>query len=444
VLTSAAAERYAPCSLPPFLARPTPMRTTLCPGNVSAKPFHVALLLPSSEPRPFLDSFDATSPRWMTCDVSGLRVSQTASCWCSSRALHYACNTRAEHQFPAFFSDIRLCAPYPASGKAARTSDCCISATAACGAQSRPNFELRTDCTAHPDRTWSYKPGCLCAAILRALPLLFLSSPPILALLFSSLSSFLPHNPSAPTAKMDMGGMTPDAHACKVPLSRLTLHASALITCRTDLHALELLHHRLLLPYRTVAHPLRRYDLMHHARAGRCSRHAGAFAGTVIGVFLITALVEGVRRASREFDRRLVAEARSRAARSEVAGLTSSLDSKSGGVPCVACFCPCRACESAANIPFHYSTIRVVPTLPQQLIRASFFGIQFTVAYILMLLAMSYNSYIIMVRLHCACKSAPPLMVRMQAILLGGTAGYAVFSTDTLGEIEHDGGAACC
>jgi hypothetical protein len=35
-------------------------------------------------------------------------------------------------------------------------------------------------------------------------------------------------------------------------------------------------------------------------------------------------------------------------------------------------------------------------------------------------------------------------MVWMQAILLGGTAGYAVFSTDTLGEIEHDGGAACC
>jgi hypothetical protein len=32
----------------------------------------------------------------------------------------------------------------------------------------------------------------------------------------------------------------------------------------------------------------------------------------------------------------------------------------------------------------------------------------------------------------------------MQAILLGGTAGYAVFSTDTLGEIENDGGAACC
>jgi hypothetical protein len=111
----------------------------------------------------------------------------------------------------------------------------------------------------------------------------------------------------------------------------------------------------------------------------------------VIGVFLITALVEGVRRVSREFDRRLVAEARSRAARSEVAGLTSSQDSKSGGVPCVACFCPCRACQSVANIPFHYSTIRVVPTLPQQLIRASFFGIQFTVAYILMLLAMYYN-----------------------------------------------------
>lgn len=38
-------------------------------------------------------------------------------------------------------------------------------------------------------------------------------------------------------------------------------------------------------------------------------RSAGAFAGSVIAVFLTTALVEGVRRAAREYDRKLIAQA---------------------------------------------------------------------------------------------------------------------------------------
>jgi hypothetical protein len=39
----------------------------------------------------------------------------------------------------------------------------------------------------------------------------------------------------------------------------------------------------------------------------------------------------------------------------------------------------------------------VTPTFQQQIIRAGFFGVQFTVAYIVMLLAMYYNGYILMV-----------------------------------------------
>jgi hypothetical protein len=39
--------------------------------------------------------------------------------------------------------------------------------------------------------------------------------------------------------------------------------------------------------------------------------------------------------------------------------------------------------------------IKVNPTMVQQLIRVSFFGVQFATAYILMLLAMYYNGYII-------------------------------------------------
>lgn len=42
--------------------------------------------------------------------------------------------------------------------------------------------------------------------------------------------------------------------------------------------------------------------------------------------------------------------------------------------------------------------IRVCPTIQQQLVRGAFFGIQFTVAYLLMLIAMYYNGYMLMVR----------------------------------------------
>jgi hypothetical protein len=56
---------------------------------------------------------------------------------------------------------------------------------------------------------------------------------------------------------------------------------------------------------------------------------AGAFAGSVIAVFVITALVEGVRRAGREYDRTLVKMARARAAHEHGAAdnsITKGLD----------------------------------------------------------------------------------------------------------------------
>jgi copper transporter 1 len=53
---------------------------------------------------------------------------------------------------------------------------------------------------------------------------------------------------------------------------------------------------------------------------------SGAFAATVIMIFIITALVEGVRRAGREYDRRLLAQARAQAPLDSPA-----LDAKSKG-----------------------------------------------------------------------------------------------------------------
>ena len=57
-------------------------------------------------------------------------------------------------------------------------------------------------------------------------------------------------------------------------------------------------------------------------------RSAGAFAGSVIAVFIITALVEGVRRAAREYDRQIVIQAQQRLRATEAATrLTSDASS---------------------------------------------------------------------------------------------------------------------
>ncbi|KAG8757250.1 hypothetical protein FRC14_002248 [Serendipita sp. 396] len=125
-----------------------------------------------------------------------------------------------------------------------------------------------------------------------------------------------------------------------------------------------------------------------------------AFAFTVICVFVLVGLVEGVRRFGREYDRRLARLAR--------------LESMETGLN--------KTEEGQIPRPF-------VPTWKQQAIRSAIFGVHFGAAYILMLLAMYYNGYIIF------------------AIILGGTAGHFVFSRDTA--VTHDmgetgKGAVCC
>ncbi|KIM21865.1 hypothetical protein M408DRAFT_79921, partial [Serendipita vermifera MAFF 305830] len=123
-----------------------------------------------------------------------------------------------------------------------------------------------------------------------------------------------------------------------------------------------------------------------------------AFAFSVICVFILVALVEGVRRFGREYDRRIV----------RLANLSQS--------------------DSGSNLNKSEGVGLFVPTWSQQAIRASIFGVQFGAAYILMLLAMYYNGFIIF------------------AIILGGTAGHFVFGRDTVvsGTGTGETGAACC
>ncbi|KAH8921150.1 Ctr copper transporter [Atractiella rhizophila] len=119
-------------------------------------------------------------------------------------------------------------------------------------------------------------------------------------------------------------------------------------------------------------------------------RSKTAFAFTFIGIFLMAFLVEGVRRSMREFDRYIL--------------FNATRDS---------------------NLP---SVITFEPTLFEHSIRAFLFTVQFTVAFLLMLLGMYFNVIILF------------------AIFFGAGFGYLTFARDTLtGQAEvQEVGASCC
>lgn len=129
-------------------------------------------------------------------------------------------------------------------------------------------------------------------------------------------------------------------------------------------------------------------------------RSKGSFAGTVIGVFFIVVALESFRRLGREYDRAL---------KKNYAAQQQSIRDSLG-----------KDGEEVALAPFRV-------TWSQQLIRSIFYGVQFATGYMLMLMAMYYNGYIIF------------------AIFFGGFAGYLVSSSDTVGECEAPGvRGECC
>ncbi|PWZ03525.1 Ctr-domain-containing protein [Testicularia cyperi] len=159
-------------------------------------------------------------------------------------------------------------------------------------------------------------------------------------------------------------------------------------------------------------------------------RTEAQFAGTCIGIFLMTFVIETVRRWSREFDRwvleqavqqrrqqrRLTAQLQSQitdriAANGNEAHDVSTkrrmakLDQIFFGLPTDQATCRQAALES----------MKFRPQLWQQMIRSLLYGIQFTGAYIIMLISMTYNGYI------------------MIAIVLGGILGHFYSTWDTIG-----------
>lgn len=131
---------------------------------------------------------------------------------------------------------------------------------------------------------------------------------------------------------------------------------------------------------------------------------SGMFAGSCIGVILLVMVLEGLRRASQEYDgyivRSHVPPATNAAIRSYSDSDSDANNTKSSGQAAVSAVTPAR---------------RFRPTVVQQAMRSLLHMLQFAVAYFVMLLAMYYNGYFII------------------CILIGAFLGAFVFSWTTMG-----------
>ncbi|OAA62134.1 Ctr copper transporter family protein [Cordyceps fumosorosea ARSEF 2679] len=140
----------------------------------------------------------------------------------------------------------------------------------------------------------------------------------------------------------------------------------------------------------------------------------GQFAGACILALVLVVALEGLRRATREFDRFITAQhvAQHRSGPAAVAGPRK--DSSDGVVAAAPC---------APIPPFR-------PSLVQQAIRASLHMLQFGTAYIVMLFAMYYNGYIIL------------------CIVLGAFVGYMAFNWEPIAVSDQPNGTkeatVCC
>lgn len=119
-------------------------------------------------------------------------------------------------------------------------------------------------------------------------------------------------------------------------------------------------------------------------------RSRGMFAGSCIGVICLVIVLEFLRRIAREYDAFIVHRAQMRAqylapAQNPAASSSSDSADASGTQKSTA------ACPPAASS----KSIRVRPTLIEQIVRALLHMLQFAVAYFVMLLAMYFNGYII-------------------------------------------------
>jgi copper transporter 1 len=114
-------------------------------------------------------------------------------------------------------------------------------------------------------------------------------------------------------------------------------------------------------------------------------RSNGMFAGSCIGVLLLVVALEALRRASREYDA-YIARSHQHKTVSSPPSTAQRLEEAND---------PTKASSTQSTTPLLQPQTTFTPNVFQQLVRAFLHMAQFAVAYIVMLLAMYYNGYMI-------------------------------------------------
>lgn len=163
---------------------------------------------------------------------------------------------------------------------------------------------------------------------------------------------------------------------------------------------------------------------------------SGKFGGSCVGLAFWAMLTEFIRRWAREYDRYIIADATEQLMKErEKYPEEFSRNGFSGAFPIQqersAARAPTslmgRAIGSIFNPSFEprQQSMRLRPTLVQQIVRSILYAIQFTSAYLIMLVIMSFNAYIFI------------------SVILGAMIGHFIASWDTLGALPYDATGHC-
>jgi solute carrier family 31 (copper transporter), member 1 len=143
------------------------------------------------------------------------------------------------------------------------------------------------------------------------------------------------------------------------------------------------------------------------------------FAGSCIGVILLVVFLEFLRRSSKEYDAFIL--------RKYISSHSSRSESKRSSADSASLF----NAPTSTTITTISATRTFRPSLLQQAIRSLLHMLQFAVAYLIMLLAMYYNGYLIL------------------SIFLGSYIGAFIFSWQTVsvstsGSVAAEEATSCC
>jgi copper transporter 1 len=163
----------------------------------------------------------------------------------------------------------------------------------------------------------------------------------------------------------------------------------------------------------------------------------GAFAATCIGVVLLVVLLEALRRIGKEYDEHIQRDFAARLALIAGSPIEPLSASSADGTSPAPATCPAAANATEAVAP-QTVTFRATPL--QQFTRAVIHAATFGVAYIVMLLAMYYNGYIIISILIGALLGKFLCDWMTRTVVVGGTG--AVKSGNRASGIEEP--TVCC